>query len=70
MEAPTRRVRAGFGPDVCDEVGITFISIAIFCFLTLGGDLSHSIDLVDLTASPRRRFCRGTPPNPSWEGGS
>ena len=31
----TRHVRAGFGPDVCDEVGVTCISIAIFCFCLL-----------------------------------
>ena len=42
----------GSGPDVCDEVGVTCIRIAVLCFLYLGGDLSHSIDLGNLTASP------------------
>ena len=41
----------GSGPDVCDEVGVTCIRIAILCFLYLSGGLSRSIDLGDLTAS-------------------
>ena len=42
----------GSGPDVCDEVGVTCIRIAILCFLSPDGDSSHLIDLGDLTASP------------------
>ena len=51
-EAPTRHVRAGFGSDVCDEVGVTYISIVIFFILPLGSDANRSIDLGDLTTSP------------------
>ena len=42
----------GSDPDVRDEVGVTCIRIAILCFLYLGGGLSRSIDLGNLTASP------------------
>ena len=42
----------GSGPDVCDEVGVTYIRIAILCFLYLGGGPSRLIDLGSLTASP------------------
>ena len=42
----------GSGPDVCDEVGVTCIRIAILCFSYLGGGPSHLIDLGSLTASP------------------
>ena len=42
----------GLGPDVCDEVGVTCIRIAILCFLYLDGGSSRSIDLGDLTTSP------------------
>ena len=33
-EVPTGRVRARFGSDVCDEVGVTCVSIAIFVFVS------------------------------------
>ena len=42
----------GLDPDVCDEVGVTCIRIAILCFLDLGGDPSHLINLGSLIASP------------------
>ena len=42
----------GSGPDVCDEVGVTCIRIAILCFSYLGGDPSCLINLGNLTASP------------------
>ena len=42
----------GSDPDVLDEVGVTCIRIAILCFLYLGGDPSHLIDLDNLIASP------------------
>ena len=41
----------GSGPNVCDEVGVTYIRIAILCFSYLDGDPSRSIDLGNLTAS-------------------
>ena len=40
----------GSGPD--DEVGVTYIRIAILCFSYLGGGLSRLISLGNLTASP------------------
>ena len=42
----------GLDPDVCDEVGVTCIRIAILCFSYLSGGPSRSIDLGNLTASP------------------
>ena len=42
----------GLGPDVCDEVGVTYIRIAILCFSYLGGDPSRLINSGSLTASP------------------
>ena len=35
----------GSGPDVCDEVGVTYIRIDILCFSYLSGGPSHLIDL-------------------------
>ena len=40
----------GLGPD--DEVGVTYIRIAILCFSYLGGGPSHLIDLGSLITSP------------------
>ena len=42
----------GSDPDVCDEVGVTCIRIAILCFSYLGGGPSHLINLGNLIASP------------------
>ena len=42
----------GSDPDVRDEVGVTYIRIAILCFSYLGGDPSRLINLGSLTASP------------------
>ena len=42
----------GLGPNVCDEVGVTCIRIAILCFSYLGGVPSRLINLGNLTASP------------------
>ena len=42
----------GSGPDVCDEVGVTCIRIAILCFSYLSGSPSHLINVGNLTASP------------------
>ena len=42
----------GSDPDVCDEVGVTRIRIAILCFSYLDGDPSRLINLGNLTASP------------------
>ena len=42
----------GSGPDVCDEVGVTCIRIAILCFSYLVGDPSRLINLGSLIASP------------------
>ena len=42
----------GSDPDVCDEVGVTCIRIAILCFSYLGGDPRGLINLGNLTASP------------------
>ena len=42
----------GSDPDVCDEVGVTCIRIAILCFSYLGAGPSHLINLGNLIASP------------------
>ena len=42
----------GSDPNVCDEVGVTYIRIAILCFSYLGGGPSRLINLGNLTASP------------------
>ena len=42
----------GSDPDVCDEVGVTCIRIAILCFLYLDGDPSRLINSGRLIASP------------------
>ena len=67
--ALTGYVREGSGSVVHDEVGITCIGHPPAPYPSLSSGPSHSIDLGDLLASPRWRFRRWDPPNPSWEGG-
>ena len=64
-EALTCYVQVESGFVIHDRVSLTHLGHPAAPYISLGSGLGRSIDLGDLLASPRWRFHRWAPPNPS-----